>query len=122
MNLTSFVGLEIASMGRGSVGPEIVGLRREPIELVLVLARGSVGLAREPDAVRANHFVGLEKKLEIPDGDEERVIEGKEGEGLTPAWLEGSSRGGAARFIDVFEDCPRRIGISRAIPREFIVL
>lgn len=74
-------------MGRGSVGPEIVGRRPDPIELVLVLVRGSVGLGRElPDAVRWNHFVGLNIE-EKPEGEVERVMAGKEGEGLMPGWV-----------------------------------
>ena len=57
----------------------------EPIELVLMLARGSVGLGREfPEAVRWNHFAGLNIE-ENPEGDVERVKEGKEGDGLMPA-------------------------------------
>lgn len=73
------------SIGLGSVGPEIVGLLRELVELD-VLARGSVGLGREPEEERENHFVGFEKKLDIPDGEAERVKVGSEGEGLTPNW------------------------------------
>ena len=83
-------------MGRGSVGPEIVGLRREERDDVDVLARGSVGEARElEDADRLNHFVGRVKKPDKPpepelvptwpweEGDAERVKDGTEDEGLT---------------------------------------
>ena len=62
----------------------MVGLRRELVELVL--ERGSVGLGREPELDLVNHFVGLAKKLDRPEGDAERVIEGNDGEGLTPGW------------------------------------
>lgn len=74
----------------------MVGRRWDELatELALMLVRGSVGLAREPaDAVRANHFVGLAKKLESPEGDVERLKEGKEGEGLMAVWLGGLSCG-----------------------------
>ena len=82
-NFESAIGLGIDSIGRGSVGPEIVGLLRELVELE-VLARGSVGLGREPEEERENHFVGFEKKFDIPEGEAERVKVGKELEGLTP--------------------------------------
>ena len=62
----------------------MVGRLRELV-VELVLTRGSVpGLARELEAVRVNHFVGFEKKLVKPEGEVERVKEGREGEGLTP--------------------------------------
>jgi len=81
----------------------MVGRLRVLDEMELVLARGSVGLALEADAVRANHLVGLEKKWVIPpDGDADRVKVGKEGEGLItggPAFW-----GETARLLDVF-DC-----------------
>ena len=67
-------------MGRGSVGPEMVGRRRE-LEMELVLGRGSTGEALEVELWRENHFVGREKKLErLDEGDAERVIEGSEGD------------------------------------------
>lgn len=71
------------SIGRGSVGPDIVGRRRE-LDIELVLGRGSTGDIFEFEFWRVNHFVGLEKKPERPEGDAERVIEGKEGEGRAP--------------------------------------
>ena len=76
------------SIGLGSVGPEIVGLRLELPEL-LVLTRGSTGLVREPEDVRVNHLVGLEKKFDRPEGDAERVKDGKEGDGFTLWGLDG---------------------------------
>ena len=67
-------------MGRGSVGPEMVGRRRE-LEMELVLGRGSTGEALDVELWRENHFVGREKKLErLDEGDAERVIEGSEGD------------------------------------------
>ncbi len=98
-------------MGRGWDGPEIVGLLRELDATELVLERGSVGLAFEAEVVRANHFVGREKKLEMPEGEAERVKEGKEGDGL----IAGGPGvcGETDKLLDVFDGCTRRGGISK---------
>lgn len=103
----------LSSMGLGSVGPEMVGRRRELEATELMLERGSVGLGRDPEPVRENHFVGLEKKLEMPDGEEERVKEGREGDDLIACGGPGCAEVAAAgTLFDVFEGCTRRMGMS----------
>lgn len=83
VSLVSTVGLAIESIGRGSVGPEIVGRRLE-LDVLLVLTRGcSTGLWRELLDVRVNHLVGRDKKLPNPEGDAERANEGSEGDCFT---------------------------------------
>ena len=67
-------GTKVSSMGRGSVGCEILCLRVE-----LVLVRGSLEEMDErptpPEFERLNHFVGLVKIcVKPPEGEVERGV------------------------------------------------
>lgn len=53
------------------------------VELVLNLGSGRGG--RGAELVRLNHFVGLERKFDRPEGEAERLMDGNEGDDLVPS-------------------------------------